>query len=293
MRFGGHETFAVRPGWLSRGLRLVDDDPGSRFDDLDVADALGVGRNMARSIRHWLQVTGVVRRGSRDEAPGITPLGRLILDRDPFLQLTGTWWALHVMLVTRSQTAVAWRWFFNEFTRERFDRLTCIDELTRALERTGERLPSANTLSREVGCLLNSYALPLPAEPGDPEDATDCPFRRLGLVVEHRDTGVYERRFTARALPPELLGFVLARWLHEGSSDYLEVPFARALAAPHGPGRVLALGTDGLARLVDEAEHRQGADHVHTYLLGAERMIRARSRPIEAWLEGYYDRTDM
>ena len=290
MRFGGHETFAVRPGWLSRGLRRMEDDPGSRFDDIDVADALGVGRNMARSIRHWLQVTGLLGRGNHDEPPGITPLGRLVLDRDPFLQITATWWALHVVLVTRPQTAIVWGWFFNEFARERFDRLTCIDELTRAIERRGERLPSANTLSRDVGCLLSSYALPLPAEPGDPKDAPDCPFRRLGLVVEHRDTAIFERRFTARALPPELLGFVFARSVREDLGEHVERPFTRALAEPHGPGRVLALDGDGLARLVDEAELKLGADCVHAYLLGAERMLCVRRQPAEAWLEAYYDR---
>ena len=35
-----------------------------------------------------------------------------------------------------------------------------------------------------------AYALPLPAEPGDPEDAADCPFRHLGIVVERARIGL-------------------------------------------------------------------------------------------------------
>jgi hypothetical protein len=60
MRFGGHETFAIREGWLHKGLRLLADEPHLLADD-HAADWLGVGRNMAKSIRHWL----VLRRSAR------------------------------------------------------------------------------------------------------------------------------------------------------------------------------------------------------------------------------------
>ena len=53
MQFGGHETFPLREGWLHKGLELVHAD-GRAFEDEHVSDRLGVGRNMAKSIRHWL-----------------------------------------------------------------------------------------------------------------------------------------------------------------------------------------------------------------------------------------------
>lgn len=57
MKFGGHETFPVREGWLHKGLKLVVEEPEKLVDE-HVADWLGVGRNMAKSIRYWLQATG-------------------------------------------------------------------------------------------------------------------------------------------------------------------------------------------------------------------------------------------
>jgi hypothetical protein len=51
MRFGGHETFAIREGWLHKGLMLLANHP-ARVDDNHVADWLGVGRNMGKSIKH-------------------------------------------------------------------------------------------------------------------------------------------------------------------------------------------------------------------------------------------------
>ena len=56
MKFSGHETFAIREGWLHKGLKLLIEEPELLYDEY-VADWLGVGKNMSRSIRHWLVVT--------------------------------------------------------------------------------------------------------------------------------------------------------------------------------------------------------------------------------------------
>ena len=53
MRFGGHESFAVREGWLARGLELLTEDPKLLMDEFS-EDHLGVGRNMAKSIQESL-----------------------------------------------------------------------------------------------------------------------------------------------------------------------------------------------------------------------------------------------
>ena len=61
MKFSGHETFAIREGWLHKGLKLLIEEPKKLYDEY-VADFLGVGKNMSRSIRHWLDVTGLAER---------------------------------------------------------------------------------------------------------------------------------------------------------------------------------------------------------------------------------------
>ena len=69
MRFGGHQTFFVREGWLAKGLGLLREDV-SAFDDPYVADWLGVGRNMAKSIEH---LAAGDRFGAQDRASGPWP----------------------------------------------------------------------------------------------------------------------------------------------------------------------------------------------------------------------------
>src|SRR4051794_14845156 len=100
MRFGGHETFPVRETWLSKGLRLVDSD-SKAFDELLVADYLGVGANMAKAIRHWLRITGLIDAGAKSSlAP--TALGKLVLKQDPAMLRPATWWALHINVCSQA-----------------------------------------------------------------------------------------------------------------------------------------------------------------------------------------------
>jgi hypothetical protein len=93
MKFSGHETFTIREGWLYKGMELVQNNPTLFKDNIPCADALGVGTNMAKSIKHWLQVTGLTE--SIATKPGelrFTDFGRLIWKYDPYFTDQGTWW---------------------------------------------------------------------------------------------------------------------------------------------------------------------------------------------------------
>lgn len=70
--FAGHQTFAVRSGWLKKGLDALIED-GSIFNRPDALVTLGVGKNMVASIRHWLLATGIADIEGRElkaTAPG-------------------------------------------------------------------------------------------------------------------------------------------------------------------------------------------------------------------------------
>lgn len=57
-RISGHETFPCRYTWLPKAVRGMKE---LFSDDEDAMVALGVGKNMVRSIRFWSQVAGIVR----------------------------------------------------------------------------------------------------------------------------------------------------------------------------------------------------------------------------------------
>lgn len=286
MRFGGHETFPVREGWLTKGLRLVEHDPQG-LDSSDAADRLGVGRNMIKSIRYWLLVTGLASRPKRQKPMELTCLGKLILKVDPYMVEPASWWALHANLVIATDKAVTWTWFFNTFGRDRFDRMTCVDQISRYVSGHEVRPRSRDTLNRDILCLLSSYSQPVPPKPEDPEEGRDSPFRELGLVTHYTESDTYVLNRGAKQVPSAALAYAIA--LRYGADDIVpaEIPFAAALAEAGGPGRIFALDGDALSTLFDTAENVLGGE-IGTRMLGGERIVYLKGRRPEAWLADHF-----
>lgn len=66
MKFRAHETFFIRKGWLSKGMRCVSQKPDIFVDKNENSmDVLGIGANMVKSLRYWLQAVGLTSEPSR------------------------------------------------------------------------------------------------------------------------------------------------------------------------------------------------------------------------------------
>ena len=106
-KWRAHETFFIRKGWISKGMLAVRDKDDLFVDkNINQMDELGIGSNMVKSLRYWLQAAGVTIEESDPERRGkrvqhITPLGEIILEYDPFLEELGTLWTLHYELVNK------------------------------------------------------------------------------------------------------------------------------------------------------------------------------------------------
>lgn len=297
MRFGGHQTFPIRDGWLYKGLRLVVEDP-VRLGDADLADWLGVGRNMAKAIHHWLLATGLAEKdlstGKRTRILRPTDLGRLVWKRDRYFLLPGTWWAIHVRLVNCPEHAYSWNWFFNRFSPARFERPICIEALRRNLASTGSRMPAQRTLERDIGCLLNSYAVSIPNKLGDPEDAMDCPLSELDLLVHSRQTGFFHLNRGLKPIPYEIFGYAFASGQEFGRGNSPSPSIDRSLTElTHGlnaPGRIFCMMAEALYELISGYESR---GLVRLDGNAGERILRIDPHSGLDWLEAYYASTDL
>jgi len=65
-RFSGHETFPCRYAWLPKAYGALADSPTAFADEEEAMITLGVGKNMVRAIRFWVQRRGS-RQSQRDE----------------------------------------------------------------------------------------------------------------------------------------------------------------------------------------------------------------------------------
>ena len=260
MRFGGHESFAVREGWLARGLELLTEDPKLLMDEFS-EDHLGVGRNMAKSIRHWLAATGLAQSGSGDEG-GLSPtkLGTLVRKKDPHFLDPGTWWMLHINLVNNPDQAFTWNWFFNNWALQRFDRAQCIEGLKRYGAAKLPRVPSPRTLERDVAAFLQCYARPIPARIDDPEDSSDSPFQDLGLLFHYGASGYYQMNFDPKPISAPLFGYALA--CMPGTTGQSDFTIAQLERSESAPGRCFMLRGDDIYDLIlryEEADRKEFA----------------------------------
>lgn len=76
--FSGHESFACRYGWLPKLYEAVEQDEELFADDERAILALGLGKNMVRSIRFWgarIRAAGRATRSRKEYGAGAATAG--------------------------------------------------------------------------------------------------------------------------------------------------------------------------------------------------------------------------
>jgi hypothetical protein len=199
---------------------------------------LGVGKNMAMSIRFWLEAFGVIRA---DEG-GESLQDRLDLEVtqlfygdendcvfDPFLEDPITVWYLHYRLVT-TKYAGLYYFFFNHFLpRKATDGFT-EDELMNSLKsylRKNElSVPSDNTLMSDFSVFIDMYSVKNNIKDDMDEVASNI-LQSLEILIRpdssriKNSTFLVNRSITDR-IPLELLAYLLSSELGKGASKSMD-----------------------------------------------------------------------
>ena len=201
MKFRSHETFFIRKGWLSKGMRAVQNDPlvFMRSGSESPTDTLGLGANMVKALRYWLQATGLTiepKSGKRSQQ--FTDFGKLVFENDPYFEETGTLWALHFLLASNKALATSWYYFFNEFNMRTFSKDDFTKAISNYLALQIEKIPSQRSLEDDFNCILGTYISREKLQPGktiSPENNIDCPLGELGIVdVDSKAQRTFKKR---------------------------------------------------------------------------------------------------
>lgn len=231
----GHESFIIREGWITKGLRAVSADP-KVFSDNSGADALGVGTNMAKSIRYWMKTAGLITE-SGSKGSYLTDTGMLLLKEDPYLEDIFSIWMMHCNIVRNYAQATSWNLFFNEmdltsaFSRDDMYRME--EELFK--QSTGEEKVSERSIRDDCSAILNMYAEKSSQE-DDPEEKKTSPFEELGLIKRSGDRFSKNRPMVNRIDPLIILYLILDKLNEHGS---LQIDYVTDGADM--PGKVLNL----------------------------------------------------
>lgn len=248
--FSGHETFALRGAWLKKAYDLLLDTP-DLFTREDSFVLLGVGKNMAQSVRHWGRVCGVFARTETGFSP--TLLGHALLANDgwdPFLVTPASRWLLHWQLASRPDAVFTFSFLFNLFRRSEFTTGQLAESIQAYVAEHSWSVPSPATLNRDIDCLLHCYIRPATrALASAGEDALACPLAELDLIQPLAALGAFRVRGGAQPdLPDALVVYALRQFLR--GQRRVTAAFHDLVFAPGSPGRVFRLDEDALlARL--------------------------------------------
>jgi len=261
--FARHDPFAPRFGWLRKGLRAVEED-GSFFLLHDAHLKLGVGKNMARSIRYWIQAFGLVEEvrslKSRNPAIQSTPFGRQLLGVrgwDPYLENPSSLWLLHWKLVQNLRFATAWHYAFTIFGGVDFSTASLAQALSMYAEST---FPTArlaqSSFVKDASCIARMYDASVESVTFT-EETIQSPFAELGLISRDPTSARIARyRFEVGGrthLRPELIAAACLEYSNRTSPEAKTVALSRLLSDPGSPGMAFKLTGSELTNALEEA----------------------------------------
>lgn len=269
MAFGQHQTFYLRQQWLTKGLTEVRKNPRFFYEE-EHFEILGVGKNMAKSIRHWLNVTQLTeeKRSTKTEVI-LSTLGEIVSKYDYYVKNRFTLGLLHYLIVTEKKEATTWYWFFNIFNERIFTKAMLIDALEKWVKDNFEKTVSSISLKRDIDCLLQSYCLK-EYKKMTPEDVIKSPFEALKLVEETSAPYFIKNTVNAKNVMCQLLYVTLVKYMEKNQTN--EVSLNELVNAPELWGKVFNLTRDSIIDNLVEIQTKYEIEFTRTNRLDIVRL---------------------
>ena len=257
MKFRAHDTFFIRKGWLSKGMRNVVANPDvfvTKDKDRNPMDILGIGANMVKALRYWLQVVGLTAEASKGQrVQSLTALGELVYKHDPYIEEMGTLWLLQYQLAKNKDEATAWYYFFNEFNMSEFTREDFVKALQNYIVMAQEQA-AIRSLNDDFSCIISTYVSRGKTAKASPENNIDCPFGELGLVDVLSKNGAnitYKKSIpSAETINP----WVTLAVVYDQAEGNTEISLSALLSSPCNIGRVFNLDSITMIEALHHAE---------------------------------------
>ena len=256
LRFSGHETFACRYAWLPKAYRALQRNPTQFADEDGAMVELGLGKNMVRSLRFWVEASGLA---TPDKARGLclTEFGHAVFGKqglDPYLEDVRTLWLLHWNLASRIDGGLfAWRYLLNHWPHPEFTRSEALAVFARESARLGHT-HSAVTLAQHLDVFLHTYR-PSRSTSVGVEDSLDGPLVELALlqaVGERKgDSGRFEtvyafRRESKADISTSLFEYCLFDYWSRFRPNEESLTLREITLGPCSPGQVFKLPEDDI-----------------------------------------------
>lgn len=292
-----HESFYLRRGWLHKGMRNVKKDASlftrSVGNENKACDLLGIGTNMVKSMRYWLNATGMIfEDGKRQQY--ISSIGEIINEYDPYFEERGTNYIVHYLLASNKVEATAWWWFFNEYKGSIIDKPQFIEEFAEFcfVHGNDKRVVSQRVLESEFNTLMSTYYSDYnDLENLDPEETKICPLVELRLVSSIKGMRKQEREKEFKKTMPDkddihpwIVYAVIAKKQEELNMD--EIHISELLSGENNIGKIFNLDRSTIFYIIEKIE-RLGLIKI-TRTAGLDVIHIKRKVAFEECLRAYY-----
>ncbi len=258
--FGSHQSFPLRYGWIEKFcLEIVKDDPLKPFEKSELKPEIlsqkyGLGNNMAKSLRYWLKLCGIINDNPNSkERPSLTKFGLKNFGPnglDPYLEKKETIWNLHYNIISYKKNMSTWSWFFNYFGKQSFDRQQLVNEISEAAS-TDKKEFSENNIKRDVDCFVRSYVSPNPSSVHTAEDVLECPLTELNLIRKVYGNVLSAKRDFQDRIPDELFLLSIHNLRKKLGISANTITVETLLNSPYSPGTNFLLSREALTEKLE------------------------------------------
>lgn len=297
MKFRAHDTFFIRKGWISKGMRYVEKSHGEVFIDKNEnpMDVLGIGANMVKALRYWLQAVGITeepKAGRRIQS--FTGFGKLVYNHDPYIEELGTLYLLHYKLASNRELATAWYFFFNEFGVSDFTKDDFAVQIGNYIRiNDNDANVAVRSIEDDFTCIVNTYVPRYKIMPGkvSAENNIDCPLGELGLIdvlKKGRNNTVYKKSIpSATTFNP----WIILAVIYANAQNRKEIGLNELLTAENNIGKIFNFDSITMLDVLHAAERTGELKIVRT--AGLDVINLTNSLSFEECVERYYKEIEM
>ena len=266
MRFRAHETFAIRKGWLHKGMKNVVNSPTVFIDkDVNPMEKLGLGTNMVKALRYWLQVAGLTYENQKTRMQFLTRFGKLVWENDKYIEEDGTLYLIHYFLSSNKEMGTSWYYFFNHYNATEFTKESYLESMKMFLyeqekENGAKEIKfSERALLEDLDCILRTY---LPSQTKySPESNMDSPFLDLQLlkVIDAKEKVYAKNSPLSLVINPLIILAVIInekeKLEEKDKTKVSDIKISTLESAPNNIGRIFNLNNLTVAMYLDKLQN--------------------------------------
>ena len=246
--FAGHDTFHLRYAWLPKAAEYIQKNKGASLNKYDEIMAnLGIGKNMATSLRHWAESSQLFNRLVSNGAifHELSEVGKVVFDEDgdPFFQTQESLWLIHYLITSNHKKNGLWFYLFNIFNETVIIKEEFLFSAISWFKNQGIQV-NEKSIEKDFLCCMNMYNSSKLGTKKNEDLALSSPLRELGLIKKVGNEFRF-KQMNRPEIPDSVISFCLMDYLEKNDFQKF-TPFSELLNGIKSPGRVFRLTEDVL-----------------------------------------------